>query len=66
MAVPGETLGGITLTTLTGNFDLNDPREIVFDGFSGSPAGDAVYGIVTLGRRPVLESANARDNTAGL
>jgi hypothetical protein len=47
VALPGETLGGITLTNLFGDFDLNDPREIVFDGFSGSPADGAVYGIFT-------------------
>jgi hypothetical protein len=50
VALPGETLGGITLTNLFGDFDLNDPREIVFDGVSGSSAGDAVYGIFTPGR----------------
>ena len=47
VALPGETLGGITLTNLFGDFDLNDRREIVFDGFSGSPADGAVYGIFT-------------------
>ena len=50
VALPGETLGGITLTNLFGDFDLNDPREIVFDAFSGSPAGEAVYGIFTPSR----------------
>lgn len=50
VALPGETLGGITLTNLFGDFDLNDPREIVFDGFSGSTADNAVYGIFTPGR----------------
>jgi hypothetical protein len=50
VALPGETLGGITLTNLFGDFDLNDRREIVYDGFSGSPANDAVYGIFTPSR----------------
>ncbi len=50
VALPGETLGGIALTNLSGDFDLNDPREIVFDGYSGSPPAAAVYGIFTPGR----------------
>ena len=50
VALPGETLGGITLTNLFGDVDLNDPGEIVFDGSSGSPGNDAVYGIFTPSR----------------
>src|ERR1700742_1547918 len=50
VALPGEILGGITLVNLFGDVDLNDRREIVFDGFSGSPGNDAVYGIFTPNR----------------
>jgi hypothetical protein len=60
VALPGETLGGITLTNLFGDFDLNDPREIVFDGFSGSSADDAVYGIFTP-RRVIVRSGDVID-----
>jgi hypothetical protein len=50
VALPGETVGGITLTNLFGDFDLNDPREIVFDAFSGSFPDNFETAIFTRGR----------------
>jgi len=49
VALTGETLGGITLTNLEADFDLNDPGEIVFAG-SSLPSENPVFAIFTPGR----------------